>query len=155
MRRTLYLGAVFALALTSHTALAQWNRAYSIDMGEGRGPELTVLIDPACSPCIRAFTDIVSRLALGEPVLARPLRWIPVGWDEQGILAAARALERNSIQGLTAPVTSMPDQKFIEQARYNTALAQDSAGTPSFYLPGRGTKSGYTTWNDFVTWLSR
>jgi hypothetical protein len=145
-----------ALMAAAMPATSQdWRSAYSIESGGGSLPVLTVVVDPACEPCLRAYTEIVSRMAISDPVLTnRSIRWIPAASDEVGVMVTARALERRSIDALAAPVTTTPRPVYIEQARSNATLLRVAGRSPLFILPNRPTKAGYTNWTDFATWLS-
>jgi hypothetical protein len=136
-----------------------WKSAHAIDTGSGSLPVLTVVVDPACAPCLRAYTEIVSRVAVSDPALAnRPIRWIVAASDEAGIGVAARALERRSIDAFSAPASGVDEALsqhsfYIEQARNNARLLRMAGRSPLFFLPNRPTKAGYTNWTDFASWL--
>jgi hypothetical protein len=154
--------ALAGLALMASTmpAMTQdWKTAHAIESGSGSLPTLTVVVDPACGPCLRAYTEIVSRVAVSDPALAnRPVRWIVAASDEAGIGVAARALERRSIDAFSVPASAAveahsPDPLYIEQARANARLLGMAGRSPLFFLPNRPTKAGYTNWTDFASWL--
>lgn len=127
--------------------------AHGFRTGQGDKAELTVILDADCAPCLRAYTEIVSRQAISDPLLLdRPGRWIPLGRSEHGLHAAARALQRKSMDGFASPVTVAPMHFYIEQAKANTRLLHTS-GTPMFILSNQPYKAGYSNWSDFSSWL--
>lgn len=149
-------GALFltAAALCMAANAQGWDGAYSVEAGSGTLPTLTVVVDPACAPCLRAYTEIVSRVAVSDPALAnRTIRWVPAASDELGIHVTARALERRSIDGFTAPMTKAPLPLYIQQARTNAEILRLAGKSPLFFLPNRPPKAGYTNWTDFSSWL--
>jgi len=116
---------------------------------------LTVVVEADCQACIDAYTEIVARLALHDPLLERyAIRWIPAGADGPALNAAARALQKNSMDGFGAPQLSPPDEKYLRMARENTQSMQNSKGFPMFMASNKSTLTGYTNWNDFANWLS-
>jgi len=121
----------------------------------GTKAPLTIVLEADCAPCMRAYTEVVARQAAHDPLLEdREIRWVPAGTSPSAVNAAARALEKGSIDGFGVPFATPVPRKYLEQARENAASLKKDDALPMFIAPGHDIKKGFSNWQDFASWLS-